>query len=277
MAALTKEEVKRILRIDDDYSEKESVTVSSNEFHRLSYKPVVEIHRVDTDTEWSTESKYSTADYYTTEDYRNYTMIRRIDTGSISTGETVYVSYSYNEYDELIDYFIPIVTRDVCSYLNNYFEDDATEYLIGNFKIYAANTDSYAQIHDTYQAYFERYGLGDDMDIYISGSPRNSGIYTISSGTSEVLKLSSGDSLLQEYSTDMYSGVTLKINRIKWPAELKPIIAYIIWQNISRAKDQNIKSKSLGPSSVTYETLDGGNYPPSIYGGLKKFKKHRLI
>lgn len=274
---ITRDEVKTILQIDDTFYNKESVTMDTVNYKRLTNKPISAIYRVDTDTEWSTGSAYTTLDYYTTEDYEKYTLIRRIDTGTIGDTQTVYVSYAVNEYDELIDTLLPQVQADVLDYLNNYFVDTETQYASGDFKLIERSGSSHPQITDTANQEFVKWGFQDDMDIIVSGTPRNYGVYTISDVSSSVMKLSSGDTLLSESSTVDYGGNVIQINRIKWPAGLKRLVAYILWYNISKAKTSDIKSKSIGPTSVTYESLEGGGYPPSIYRGLKNYKNHKMI
>lgn len=276
MSIITLAEVKTILGIDNIYVNKESVTMDTVNYKRLTYKPVSEIYRVDTDTEWSTASAYTTLDYYTTEDYEDYTLIRRIDTGTIGDTETVYVSYSYNDYDDLINRYIPIVEADVISYLNNNFIDKRTGNY-GAFSFVARSGSSHPQIKDTGGQAWLKYGMTDCMDIYVNGTPRNDGKYFVTDASSETLKLSSNDTCYEENSTDLYSGVIIYVNRIKWPIELKPIIAKMIWQNIDRIKSGNIKSKSIGPTSITYESLESGGYDKSIYTALKRYKNTYMV
>ena len=272
MSSITVDEIKTLLRLDDSWSEQETVTFSSLAWKRLDNKTVASIYRVDTDTEYSTASAYDTLDYRTTKDYRGYTLINRIDTGTIADTETVYVSYSYGTYDELIRALMPIVEHDVCSYLNNWFIDEATEYSGGDFKLIARSGSSHPCITDTANQEFLKWGFTDSMDIVMTGTPRNAGIYRISSAAAAKLKLSSGDTLLAESSTVDYGGHVIQINRIKWPVEVKRAIANIIWHNISKAKDDGITSKSLGPSSVSYASISSGGYPPSVVESLNKYK-----
>lgn len=273
---VTTAEVKTILNLTDTFYNKESVTMDTVNYKRLTNKNVVEIHRVDTDTQWSTGSAYTTLDYYATEDYEKYTLIRRIDTGSIGDTETVYVSYAVNTYDDLIDTLIPQVQADVLDYLNNYFMDRETQYDSGSFKIIERSGTSHPQITDTANKEFLKWGFQANMDITVIGTPRNNGVYTISALSSEVMKLSSGDTLLEESATVDYGGNVIQINRIKWPVALKRAVAQIIWFNINRMKNSDISSKSIGPTSVTYQDLGSGGYPPSLYAQLNKFKNHKM-
>jgi hypothetical protein len=276
MSSITLAEIKTILQLDDTIIDKESVTIDTNKFHRLDHKPVKSIYRVDTDTQWSTGSHYTTADYYTTKDYSGYTMLRRISTGTIGTTETIYASYSYNEYDDRINALLPQVEYDVCDYLNNWFIDEQTEYPSGDFKLIARAGSSHPCITDTVNAKFIVYGFQTGMDITLTNTKRNAGIYHISSAAASKIKLSSGDTLLQECSTDQYGERVIQLNRIKWPPALKRIIAQLIWININRVKDSDIQSKSLGPSSVTYASVSEGGYSPALMEALNKFKNAKV-
>lgn len=273
MSSMTVAEIKILLNIKDTVVDKESLTISTNHYKRLAHKPVISIYRVDTDTQWSTATKYhSSDDYYTTEDYSGYTLLRRRATGSIGTTQIVYISYSYSDYDERIKALLPQVEYDVCDYLNNWFMDEATEYPSGDFKLIARAGTSHPCITDTINQKFLKYGFRDDMDITLTGSPRNAGIYHISSAVASKIKLSSNDTLLEEDSTDIYGGHVIVLNRIKWPPALKRIIAQMIWINIDKAKANDIQSKSIGPTSISYMPISSGGYPPSIIDALNKFK-----
>ena len=276
MSSITVQEIKDILQLSDSWVEKDTVTFASVAYSRIAHKGIA-IHRVDTSTGYTTGSAYSTLDYYTTKDYRDYTLIRRIDTGTISDTETVYIAYSYSDYTDMIETLLPQVEADVCNYLNNYFEDDQTEYASGDFKLIARSGSSHPCITDTANQEFVKWGFATGMDITVSGTCRNNGIYHISNAAAAKLKLSSNDTLIYESSTVDYGGQVIQINRIKWPPEIKKIIASLIWQSISRAKDQAITSKSLGPSSVSYAPISSGGYAPSLVESLNKFKNAKVI
>jgi hypothetical protein len=195
-----------------------------------------------------------------------------VSTGALTTGSTVWITYSLNNsYDDLIDTLIPIVERDILSYLNNHFEDENTEYHAGHFVFVEATSSTNAYITDTQNSFTSR-GFQDNMDIYIVGTDRNEGMYTISSENDSRLLLSDNDTLLDERSTKYYGHNYICISRIKWPPSLKSIIAQIIWHVIDKAKSGGIASKSLGPASISYFPIGSGSFPPHIYKALSKFK-----
>ena len=265
---ITRSEVKTILGLVNEYIVAESVTFDSVAFETLTYGPNVEVLIVAADTKNSTVSstEYDTGDYYTTQDPTNYEKIRRIDTGDIGDTDTVYVSYTYNDYDTLIDALIPIVQRDLVDYLNNIFPDKNTQYCASSIKINSSGT-----ITDT-NGQFEIEGFSSGMDIAVEGTYRNSGIYNVEGVSSDTLTLSSGDTVLDESATDEYGGNIIQITRVNWPVGLKSLVAQIIWFNIDRAKKGDIKSKRLGPGSITYMDLGSGGYPANIYSGLNKYR-----
>lgn len=273
MSFISRSEVKNILRISDNYVENESIIMSSMSPKKLVNKGNVNIIYVAADDDNSTEhtTYYTTsADYKTTKDPAGYTLIKKFSTSStIGDTATIYVRYLYNEYDTYIDMLIPQIRNDLCEYLNNYFIDKQTQYSGSHFQYVSGTTD---YIRDTEKKFLIE-GFQSGMDVLVEGSYRNSGIYTISSASSEYLKLSANDTLLNEKSTDEFGGKITRISRIDWPIGLKKTVAKIIWANLDRAKSDNIKSKSIGPTAITYASVGGGGYDETIYHELRKYKK----
>lgn len=286
MPIITRDEVKKILRLDleEKVVDSTSITLSSMERHRLGYKGSITIQQVRASTVNTTLSSvnaiYTDTDYYTTKDYAGYLLIRRrpdSESTMISEGATIYVSYTYNDYDDLIDYLIPIVEKDLCEYLNNYFEDENTEMTLGSYKFIEKTSSTAAQLTDTYNQQFLDYGFTDTMDVVISGSHRNSGVYRLSSASASRLLIGSTEDFTEESSTEFYSKGLIEVSRLRWPASIKPFVAYIIWNNIERSRNMYITSRTLGQNNITYESLGSGAYPPSVYNGLKRFKNIEAI
>ncbi len=270
---VSRSEVKNILRITDGYVENEAVTFTSMSPKKLTYKGNVNIIYVAADSDNSTEhtTYYTTsADYKTTKDPAGYTLIKKKSTTStIGDTDTVYVRYVYNTYDTEIDDLLPQVKADILEYLNNKFPDNQTQYS-GNFQILSSG-----KIRDTEQQ-FKIEGFEDRMDFILSGSDRNGGVYTASSVTSEYITVDSKSSLLKEFTTDFYGGRIINLTRVNWPIGLKRTIAKIIWANLDRAKSDNLKSKSIGPLSLSYNSLKDGGYDETIYNELKKYKYTKM-
>lgn len=173
-----------------------------------------------------------------------------------------------NTYDGQIQYLIPFVQDDIIDYCNNLFRDKDTSYEA--FTIEFNDLDP-PTITDT-QGLFLQYGFLDGMDIAVEGSYRNNGVFTISSASSATLTLNVSEELIDEGTTDYYGGNYIRISRVHWPRALKLIAAKMIWFHISKSKSFDIKSKSLGPSSVTYAENEGG-YPKQIMNSLKKYRQ----
>lgn len=275
---VSRSEVKNILRITEGYVENEAVTMTSMSPKKLANKGNVNIIYVAADNDNSTAhtTYFTTDNYKTTEDPVGYILIKKLLTTSTSTSsttigdtQTVYVRYTYNQYDTLIDDLIPQVKADLLEYLHNYFPDHQTEYS-GNFQILSSG-----KIRDTEQQ-FKIEGFQNNMDFILSGSARNGGVYNASSVTSEYITVGSNDTLLKERSTDEYGGKIINIIRVNWPIGIKRSVAKIIWANLDRAKSDNIRSKSLGPLSLTYNSLKDGGYDETIYNELKKYKYTKM-
>lgn len=270
---VSRSEVKNILRISDGYVENESITMSSMSPKKLANKGNVNIIYVAADANNSTEGTtyYTTsADFKTTSDPTGAVLVKKkTTTSTIGDTQTIYIRYTYNQYDTLIDDLIPQVKADLLEYLNNTFPDEQTQYS-GNFQILSSG-----KIRDTEQQ-FKLEGFESGMDFILSGSARNGGVYTASSVTSEYITVDSKSSLLKEVATDFYGGRIIKITRINWPIGLKIPISKIIWANIDRIKNNNIKSKSIGPMSITFESLENGGYDKDIYKALNKYKNTKM-
>jgi hypothetical protein len=270
---VSRSEVKNILRIADGYVENESVTMSSMSPKKLANKGNVNIIYVAADANNSTEGTtyYTTsADYKTTSDPTGAILVKKkTTTSTIGDTQTIYVRYTYNQYDTLIDDLIPQVKADILQYLNNTFPDNQTQYS-GNFQILSSG-----KIRDTEQQ-FKLEGFEDGMDFILSGSARNGGVYTASSVTSEYITVDSKSSLLNEKSTDFYGGRIINITRVNYPVGLKIPVAKIIWANIDKIRSDNVKSKSIGPLSLTYESISNGGYDQNIYKLLQKYKYTKM-
>ena len=157
MSIITNSEVKSFLNKNDNYVENESVTFSSVSYSKLANKNGVTIIYVNADDDNSAAhtTAYTTNDYYTTVDQGGNFLMRRIDTGSIGDTQTVYVRYTYNQYDTRINDLIPIVERDLVDYLNNYFPDYNTRYSGSFLRILSSGPN----IYDTENGDFEIEGF----------------------------------------------------------------------------------------------------------------------
>lgn len=171
-------------------------------------------------------------------------------------------------YDDRINRLLPFVQDDVVNYLNNAFRDRNTYYASATIELNNADPPT---ITDTEEEFLNE-GFEAGMDIYVEGTQRNNDIYTIATAAAGTLTLAATDHLYSEGSTDEYGGNVISITHVRWPKGLKIYVAQMIWENIDRARNKGIKSRTLGPSSVTYESIEGGGYSKSILNGLGKWR-----
>ncbi len=126
---------------------------------------------------------------------------------------------------------------------------------------------------------FEDYNFLADDDIFVYGSYRNDGYYTISSVSTSTLTLITGSSVVDEL-----SGASILISVVKYPNAMKYVAAQMIKYDYDDrpAKSAGVKSRALGPWSESYgtngqagEMPDG--YPAEIIEALSKFTITRLM
>jgi hypothetical protein len=225
MAAITPAEVKKYARMKDIIVEEEAVTLpATTAGRRLANQYVSDIFLVSTGNETSSTA-ISTALYKTTTDFNNYTLISQSSDGAITTGGSVYLSYGYSEDNANIADLIPIVTRDVCDYLNNYFEDRVV--YVNKYGGLAFVSGSPDTITDD-QSDFTTAGFTSGMDIAVRGGS-NHGIYTLSGVAAGTLALdTTGEVIDQDQDVTFNSVGGIRISRINWPSALKPYIAQMI-------------------------------------------------
>ena len=279
MAAITKQEVKDYVLIQDSYAEDEAITFTSREWRRLSNKPAVEIIKVSTKSaDYGSTNKWTSTNFYeSTKDRAGYTLVKHstVSTTTLSTaGVTRYFTYSYNEYDENIDRLIPQVEYDLCSYLNNYFEDPTIYLWRGSGLNFVKGTTAADYISDDDKD-FSTAGFKDGMDIVVRGGS-NAGMYTVSSASSATLRLTSTGALVSQDMDNTFNPMGgVKVSRIKWPQEIKPYLAQMIYYRLNRSKPDNIQSERIDDYSVTY--INGNAYPTEILKGVAKWKKVVLV
>lgn len=173
-------------------------------------------------------------------------------------------------YDNVIANMIPLIQDDITEYCNTFFQDENI-YLISTGFEFNATSTGYDTIVDPDSNFLE-YGFVSGIDICIEGGFSNVGIYETSTITANTITLKKSNVLI-EYTNNL----TTKISRVKWPISLKLYVSRLIWHNISQAKINGIKSKSLGPSSVVYDSVGAGGYPANIMKGLDKYKCPRVV
>lgn len=182
-------------------------------------------------------------------------------------------------YDTLIATYIPIIEQDMCTYLNNWFQDPVVYIKTSAGLAFTKGTtgstgDSRDKIVDDNQK-FSTAGLSSGMDVAISGGS-NYGIRTISSGqTSATLYMTGAAEFIDQDQDASYNTVGgVKIARVIWPDALKPIAAKMIWSQISDNKPGNAAQERIDDYSITY--VNGHAYPERVMRQLDKWKQARM-
>lgn len=178
-------------------------------------------------------------------------------------------------YDTLIATYIPIIEEDICTYLNNWFEDRAIYLEASSGLEFVGSCSSRDFITDDEQN-FTTAGLSSGIDVAIRGGS-NHGIYNISSGqTSATLNIgtTSNKAFVDQDQDESYHSVgMIRISRMHWPDALKPIAAKMIWSQISDNKPGNAASERIDDYSITY--VNGHAYPDRLMRGLDHWKYAR--
>ena len=177
-------------------------------------------------------------------------------------------------YDQLIATYIPIIEEDICTYLNNWFEDKAIylqassglAFTRGNTSTGTTQADYITDDNDN----MSTVGFTAGMDVAIRGGA-NFGIYKIASVTTAVMTMNStGVFVTQDQDTAYHTVGGVRISRIHWPDSLKPIAAKMIWSQISDNKPGNASQERIDDYSVTY--VNGNAYPERLVRALDHWK-----
>jgi len=172
-----------------------------------------------------------------------------------------------------IQLWLPYMPGRVCAICNNYFLSDQA-YVSGGDYTFSA-TSSIRTAEDDFVD-DGNFAVGDD--IYVKGTLRNDAFYIISVVTSILIAIKTdaeyaakavvAENIDTEDLRDVY------ISFVKFPIELKPIVANMIRYDIfERQYKKGISSEKVGNYSVSYFKAAGlgYNYPDDVVGGLDQF------
>lgn len=180
-------------------------------------------------------------------------------------------------YDTQLEFFLPLVEKDIVSYIGHAFQDGYVYRESGAaLHLHRGDSDTYDFITDDEEEFSEK-GFLSGMDIAIEGGWSNVGIYTVETASTNKLILDEYEELIDQEQNntkdDHYMGL-IRISRIKWPKELKITAAKMAWYLIDNSKISDVQSESLDDYSVTYA---GSNaYPNRLLMGLDKFRRPRF-
>lgn len=182
-------------------------------------------------------------------------------------------------YDSLIATYLPIIEEDICTYLDNWFQDNVIfvdtggglAFTRGDTNATASDADYITDDNDQ----FSTAGFAAGQDVAIEGGS-NHGIHTIVTVTTAVMTMdSTGVFVSQDQDASFNNVGMIRISRMKWPDWLKPIAAKMIWYQIENNKPGGAISERIDDYSVTY--VNGREYPMQILNQLVKAKQARAF
>jgi hypothetical protein len=177
------------------------------------------------------------------------------------------LGYTDTTQDARISRLLPMVENEIVTYCNNTFRHTSI-YFSGEITCTVSAGPAYSLICPDGGMDEAELMAGDT--IYISGSNRNDGYYTISAITSTQI------SLMEPIASQAAADIILYLVDI--PAGLKIYIAKMIAYQINHAGDEGITGESIG--NYSYSRKDGGTadagYPAELLRGLDKWKHMTL-
>jgi hypothetical protein len=183
-----------------------------------------------------------------------------------------------SDYDSRIAYLLPLVEKDIISYLGHAFQD---KYVYrrssGDFTFVKGDSDTYDYITDDEQEFVEN-GFSSTMDIVVEGGGANVGYYHLSSASTGTLKTDDYGLFVDQAQTDTkddnYIGM-IRISRVKWPRELRLAAAKMLWFLMDDARPSDVQSERLDDYSVTY--AGSNQYPTRVIKMLDRWRRAAYI
>jgi|GEM_PF-4805928 len=228
----------------------------------------------------------------------------------ITLDETkTYLGISATTYDSIIAVNIPTVTGRLYRLCNNPFtvqpirDQSYNEFYINSFDYlpsYNRDADLYIlrQVSATFDASsytvtcrgenFASAGFAGGHDIFIRDSYLNDGYFYVESVSTSTLTIASSYTFsgaatgTHEFINEA-TGATVYFAVVRWPTEIKPLVAAMIQYDISeRPKRMGTQSKRLGPWSESYGPSSGEfGYPKELTDPLMpwtvpRYGRHEL-
>jgi len=154
---------------------------------------------------------------------------------------------------------IEVVQERIIAMCNNHFTTDM--YLSGSLT-FTASVRTIVSSGD-----FADAGFIAADDIYILGSYRNDGVYTVGTVATTTLTLVTGSSVVAEL-----SGRSIFTSVISWPLAVKQAAALMIEYDYDHrsSNSEGLASQKLGPWSESYQKQNYG-YPDDVLTGLDAY------
>lgn len=161
--------------------------------------------------------------------------------------ELLQIATADTSQDTLITNLIPSVQAAVLNYCKNYFINDNTVYISSNISF--AKTAKTITHTDDGESFIDE-GFYNGVDILVSGSKFNDGIYIVKTVAADSLLLETTENLKIDEAEDN----TIVISRIDFPKDLELGVAQLINFNLAK-QGKLVESESLpGGYSVKYKT-----------------------
>jgi len=162
---------------------------------------------------------------------------------------------------------IPVVQERINDYCNNMFVSE--DIRLQDEMVFTSAATVTAGTGNNW----ESKGFKDGDEIYIYNSRRNDGYYTVTSVTTVVMTLGTGTV------TDEYSGASILVSLVDWPASLAFTAAQMVKYDYDDrpTRAAGLRSQSLGPRSESYGEVGAFGYPTDILGMLDQFRVARLM
>ncbi len=191
----------------------------------------------------------------------------------ITLEETKYLlNYTDNTYDMQIKTWIPYVQEHVCQIANTRFINSEIQ-VDGDDFVFASATNPTITTSDEG---FTEEDFVAGLDVYVSGTYLNNGIYEISAVSSTVMTMTIADHPMKKIENENIDNEDLtdcQIQGIRFPPAIKPIVANMIrWNILDRDKRSGVQTERVGNYSVTYFKASAmQNYPDDVVGGLNMY------
>lgn len=182
-------------------------------------------------------------------------------------------------YDTLIATYIPIIENDICTYCNNWFQDpviyresgSGIAFVRGDTDTTDSEADSITDDAAEFSSQPTGAGFRGGMDIAVDGSGSNYGIYELAGVSSGTLTLTSTGVLESLDQDSIYRSMgKVRISRINWPEQLKPIAAKMIWYQVDTNKPTGAQAERIDDYSITF--AGSNQYPAQLLEGLNQYR-----
>lgn len=184
---------------------------------------------------------------------------------TVSTA-TQLLGITSSAYDSIFTLLIPQVQKRICLMTNNWF-------IVAGVSEKALDCDFTSSTLTVAGINWETEGFASGDEIYVSGSYRNDGWYTIDAVSGSVLTIVSTATFTSEV-----SGASVTVALVDWDTSIQPIVANMLKYDVDvRPKNQGLSSISLGNWHEAYNNKGDYGYPIDIIAGLQIYTIPKIL